>query len=135
MITHDLGIVAGTCDNICVMYAGRIVEKGTADEIFKNGVIDIYSGSQPADADAVEIGTKLVRVTVASGAFVVGEPANGLNFATAAEGGMAKEGDVWSGLGLADNTLVKLVTLILDHLVKLDLLAVLAPGSEVFDES
>ena len=36
MITHDLGIVAGTCGKINVMYAGRIVEKGTADEIFKD---------------------------------------------------------------------------------------------------
>jgi oligopeptide transport system ATP-binding protein len=35
MITHDLGVVAGTCDNICVMYAGKIVEKGNVDEIFK----------------------------------------------------------------------------------------------------
>lgn len=36
MITHDLGIVAGICDTVCVMYAGRIVEKGTNDEIFKD---------------------------------------------------------------------------------------------------
>lgn len=34
LITHSLGVVAGMCDNICVMYAGRIVEKGNADEIF-----------------------------------------------------------------------------------------------------
>ena len=34
MITHDLGVVAGMCDNVIVMYAGRIVEKGTNDEIF-----------------------------------------------------------------------------------------------------
>lgn len=34
MITHDLGIVAGMCDTVIVMYAGRIVEKGTNDEIF-----------------------------------------------------------------------------------------------------
>lgn len=34
MITHDLGVVAGMCDNVNVMYAGRIVEKGTNDEIF-----------------------------------------------------------------------------------------------------
>lgn len=34
LITHSLGVVAGMCDNICVMYAGRIVERGTADEIF-----------------------------------------------------------------------------------------------------
>ncbi len=36
MITHDLGIVAGTCDNVCVMYAGRIVEKATNDELFSD---------------------------------------------------------------------------------------------------
>ena len=34
LITHSLGVVAGMCDNICVMYAGRVVEKGSADEIF-----------------------------------------------------------------------------------------------------
>ncbi|MBU0926369.1 MAG: ABC transporter ATP-binding protein [Spirochaetes bacterium] len=34
LITHSLGVVAGMCDAICVMYAGRIVERGTADEIF-----------------------------------------------------------------------------------------------------
>ena len=34
MITHDLGVVADMCDNIIVMYAGKIVEQGTADEIF-----------------------------------------------------------------------------------------------------
>ena len=34
MITHDLGIVASMCEKIAVMYAGRIVEYGTTDEIF-----------------------------------------------------------------------------------------------------
>lgn len=34
MITHDLGVVASMCDKIAVMYAGHIVEYGTADEIF-----------------------------------------------------------------------------------------------------
>ena len=34
MITHDLGIVANMCENIAVMYAGRIVEYGTVDDIF-----------------------------------------------------------------------------------------------------
>lgn len=36
MITHDLGIVAETCDDVAVMYAGRIVEQGTLREVFKN---------------------------------------------------------------------------------------------------
>jgi len=34
MITHDLGIVAQTCDDVCVMYAGEVIEIGTADNIF-----------------------------------------------------------------------------------------------------
>jgi len=33
-ITHDLGVVANMADRVCVMYAGRIVEVGTSDEIF-----------------------------------------------------------------------------------------------------
>ncbi len=36
MITHDLGIVARMCEKIAVMYAGKIVEYGTVDEIFYN---------------------------------------------------------------------------------------------------
>ncbi len=36
MITHDLGIVASMCERIAVMYAGRIVEYGTTDDIFYN---------------------------------------------------------------------------------------------------
>ena len=33
-ITHDLGVVAKVADNVCVMYAGKIVERGTAHEIY-----------------------------------------------------------------------------------------------------
>lgn len=36
MITHDLGVVAGTCDRILVMYAGRTMEYGKTEEIFYN---------------------------------------------------------------------------------------------------
>lgn len=34
MITHDLGVIAGMCDKVIVMYGGRIVERGTTDQIF-----------------------------------------------------------------------------------------------------
>jgi len=36
LITHSLGVVAGMCDTIYVMYAGRVVERGTAEDIFEN---------------------------------------------------------------------------------------------------
>ena len=36
MITHDLGVVAGLCDAVCVMYAGRIVERAPVDELFRD---------------------------------------------------------------------------------------------------
>lgn len=34
LVTHDLGVVAGMCDVVCVMYAGRIVEKAITDDLY-----------------------------------------------------------------------------------------------------
>lgn len=34
LITHDLGVVAQTCDKVAIMYAGEIIEFGTAEDIF-----------------------------------------------------------------------------------------------------
>jgi peptide/nickel transport system ATP-binding protein len=36
MITHDLGVVAKMCDDVAVLYAGRIVESGTLEDVFNN---------------------------------------------------------------------------------------------------
>ena len=36
LITHDLGVIAEMADYVVVMYAGRVVEKGTVEEIFAN---------------------------------------------------------------------------------------------------
>ena len=36
LITHDLGIAAGFCDKIMVIYAGRIIESGTVEQVFRN---------------------------------------------------------------------------------------------------
>lgn len=35
MITHDLGVVAETCDKVAIMYAGEIVERGSVEDIFE----------------------------------------------------------------------------------------------------
>jgi len=36
LITHDLGVIAETCDEVIVMYAGRVVESAPVDELFEN---------------------------------------------------------------------------------------------------
>ena len=43
MITHDLGIVAQTCDGVGVMYAGEIVESGTVEDVFQGKVHHPYT--------------------------------------------------------------------------------------------
>lgn len=70
---------------------------------FANGVIDIYSGSQPASADAAVTGTLLGRVTLNSGAFTAGVATNGLTFGAPSGGVVAKTG-VWSFNGVAAGT-------------------------------
>jgi peptide/nickel transport system ATP-binding protein len=36
LITHDLGVIAETCDEVVVMYAGRVAERGSVYDIFEN---------------------------------------------------------------------------------------------------
>lgn len=70
---------------------------------FANGVIDIYSGTQPVTADAAVTGTLLGTVTLNSGAFTPGSSTNGLTFAAASGGAVSKSG-VWSFNGVAAGT-------------------------------
>ena len=35
LITHDLSVIAETCDRVMIMYAGRVAEEGTVDEVFR----------------------------------------------------------------------------------------------------
>ncbi len=43
MITHDLGVVAETCDKVAIMYAGEIAEVGTLEEIFSGPLHHPYT--------------------------------------------------------------------------------------------
>ena len=70
---------------------------------FANGIIEIYSGTQPVTADAAVTGTLLGTVTLNSGAFTPGTATNGLTFA-AASGGAASKSGVWSFNGVAVGT-------------------------------
>lgn len=80
------------------------IRGGSLRDVFKRGVLKIYTGAQPADADQAVIGTLLVTITLASGAFVAGAPANGLEFGEAAGGAIAKTSGVWSGVAAATGT-------------------------------
>ena len=44
LITHDLGVVAETCDKVMIMYAGHIVESGTVQKVYKNIMHPYTSG-------------------------------------------------------------------------------------------
>ncbi|MDR0851153.1 MAG: ABC transporter ATP-binding protein [Clostridiales Family XIII bacterium] len=55
LITHDLGIVAETCDKVAIMYAGKIVEYGSLRDIFKQTAhpytIGLFNSLPPASSD------------------------------------------------------------------------------------
>ena len=62
MITHDFGIVAETCDRVAVMYAGRIVEEGTLEEIFDNHYHPYTRGLFDSIPDIVHKQSKLKSI-------------------------------------------------------------------------
>lgn len=71
----------------------------------ETGVIYIYTGNQPATADAAATGTLLGIVTKDGGAWSAGTATNGLEFAAAANGAVDKEpAHVWKFTGLATGT-------------------------------
>jgi len=72
-------------------------------EAMDSGIIEVFTGPQPASADAAETGTKLLRITKDHAAFVGGNATNGLVFATdPTSGALSKNSDSWEGLGLVE---------------------------------
>jgi len=70
---------------------------------FDRGVIEVYTGPQPASANNAVTGVLLGVITLASGAFVPGSPDNGLTFDVPSNGAVTKSG-VWSFVGVAAGT-------------------------------
>ena len=92
-----------TASAIDVILAGAT--GGSFSDLFQNCVIDVYTGAQPSGADIAETGSKLLSITLSSGAFTGGTATNGLNFGEVASGILAKEpSEVWSGVGLVAGT-------------------------------
>ncbi|MFD2675730.1 ABC transporter ATP-binding protein [Camelimonas lactis] len=58
LITHDLGVVARYADRVCVMYAGRVVESGSAQDIYANPrhpyTLGLMASIPRLDQDAVD---------------------------------------------------------------------------------
>ncbi len=62
MITHDLGVVAQLCDEIIVMYGGRICESGSADEIFYHPMHEYTKGLMRSIPSGTRIGKELIPI-------------------------------------------------------------------------
>ncbi|MBQ5992302.1 MAG: ABC transporter ATP-binding protein [Clostridia bacterium] len=71
LVTHDLGVIADMCDNIIVMYGGRICERGTAREIFYNPKHEYTKGLLRSIPNVSNMKQKLVPIA--------GTPINMLN--------------------------------------------------------
>jgi hypothetical protein len=75
---------------------------GDFREVFMNAVIAVYSGAQPANADAAETGTLLGYITIAGGAFTANSPTNGLVWGEAVSGICGKPSAVeWAIIPIA----------------------------------
>ena len=62
MITHDLGVVAEMCDEVIVMYAGEVCERGTADEVFYNPKHEYTKGLLRSIPTVSDDDTRLVPI-------------------------------------------------------------------------
>jgi hypothetical protein len=83
-------------------FADAVNAVGSVKTVMNDSVIHIYSGIQPATADATETGDLLMILTQDSLAFVPGAPGNGLSMDVSTAGVLAKTAaETWSGEGLA----------------------------------
>ena len=108
VVAGTITFATGTVAVAEVGLAGTVVaiaRGGSLKDIFHDGVLRIYSGTQPSDPDTAVSGTLLIEVTESGGTFAHGAFANGLEFGDAAAGIIAKAAaETWQGAGIAAGT-------------------------------
>ena len=62
MVTHDLGVIADMCDEIIVMYGGRVCERGTAEDIFYRLAHEYTKGLLKSIPSVDRMGEKLIPI-------------------------------------------------------------------------
>ena len=62
IVTHDLGVIADMCDEIIVMYGGRVCERGTAEDIFYRPHHEYTKGILRSIPNVDKIGEKLIPI-------------------------------------------------------------------------
>lgn len=83
----------------------KVLVGGSWKDVFRDGVMRIYSGSQPSNANDGETGTLLLEITRNSNEFDPENPQNGLNFGQSSDGVVNKRSDeIWSGVGIESGT-------------------------------
>jgi hypothetical protein len=91
-----------------VFAAGTVLiacKGGSLRDVLKDGVLRIYTGSQPSSPDSAASGTLLMTVSNLAGAWVAGAFDNGLIFGTAASGAISKStGQTWQATAAASGT-------------------------------
>jgi oligopeptide/dipeptide ABC transporter ATP-binding protein len=79
LITHDLGVIAETCDEVVVMYAGRVVEKASAKELFAHP-LHAYTKGLLASIPTLETPAKSILKTIPGMVASLGDHAHGCRF-------------------------------------------------------
>lgn len=84
LITHDLGVVAGICDRVAVMYGGRIVEEAPVDDLFERPLMPYTWGLMRSIPQMDEVTTERLY-TIPGSPPVMSRPPKGCAFAPRCE--------------------------------------------------
>jgi oligopeptide/dipeptide ABC transporter ATP-binding protein len=79
LITHDLGVIAESCDEVVVMYAGRVVEKASTEALFAHP-LHAYTKGLIASIPTLETPAKSILKTIPGMVASLGDHAHGCRF-------------------------------------------------------